>query len=202
MSKKNRSLTDTLQLQSLSRTPSIEGSGQRTPLRTLRFSVALMLSLIALMGCEEDPPPPPPPNLPVLLDGQALCERRMGDYYLTEVSLLVQDYDGIDTLLAPSAELLSIALPLEPNPIPAPPPEEEEARREMLAEMAAGDDEITEEPICMVESCQVRYVWRQSNDEDSAPILCGADGKDVLISIRVMDQDGHSDVADIRSRGE
>jgi hypothetical protein len=72
----------------------------------------------------------------------------------------------------------------------------------MLAEMAAGDDEITEEPICMVESCQVRYVWRQSNDEDSAPILCGADGKDVLISIRVMDQDGHSDVADIRSRGE
>ena len=150
--------------------------------------VVLGLMLTSL-GCGEDPPPPPP-NLPEILDAKLSCARLQGTYFLSEMIAQVRDYDGADSILQPSAELVTVALTLAEERIPAPSIEEEEMVREQRAE--AGDKEGAAEPICEVESCEVKYLWRLEDFDDVSPILCGDDGKGLSLKFRVMDDQGTS----------
>ena len=161
-------------------------------MKTLSFKLAkvmtsrralLMFSVTTILLCACDEDPPPPNNAPTVIGSEsfAQCERRAGDFALTEISFVIEDLEGSDTLSAPYVEFGSLSLPMEREAIAAPTPEE------VVAAEEAGDMG----PVCPVESCQARYTWTyQQGDSESALIGCPEDAPQIFV--RIVDQDTNS----------
>ena len=140
------------------------------------------ISMTSLFACDEPPPPPPPPpNLPSITSAELLCELEQGKHVLSAVTFTVKDNDGADTLLDPYTELLSLDLTFTKENL-------------MNMDEASEDEEGTK---CKVESCEARYSWTKSAED--YPVLCGDQGQELSMLIRVMDEDGHSVSANVLS---
>jgi len=137
---------------------------------------ALSLGGVSLFGCAEDEPP----NLPSFVEGEAvmLCTQEGSAYYLSELSFVVEDKDGAETLLAPSVELSALSLPVESELLPA------------------GEDEG-----CGVESCRVRYTWRFDASENGR-VACGADEGALSALLTISDENGHRETLRLSSQVE
>ena len=152
------------------------------------FSMSLILGMAMLsLGCDDEPTPdPPPPNLPKITQAELWCSLEQGQYVLSAANFTVQDYDGIDTLLDPYAEVMSVLLSFSQELIPA--DTMNKADDEDDAEAGEADED---EPECKSDSCEAIYSW-QRNAEQESPILCGESGKDLIMMLRITDQDAHS----------
>jgi hypothetical protein len=152
------------------------------------FSISLILAIALLsVACDDEPiPDPPPPNLPKITQAELSCSLEQGQYVLSSASFTVQDYDGIDTLLEPYAEVMSIVLSFNQDLIPA--DTMNKADDEDNTEMGESEED---QPDCKSDSCEAIYSW-QRNTEQESPILCGESGKDLSMMLRITDQDAHS----------
>ena len=151
---------------------------------TRALCLLLCLSMLMLVACGEDSPPPN--NAPTVVTAQSYvqCERREGDFALTEITFVIEDLEGSDTLSDPYVEFGSLSLPMTADPIAAP-TEEELAAAE---ESEESEDSVT---ICPVESCQMRYTWiYQPGDSESALIGCPEDAPQIFV--RIVDRNTNS----------
>ena len=124
-------------------------------------------------------------------ESYALCDRRDEAFALVEVSFVIEDLEGSDTLSAPYVEFGALQIPVEMEAIPAPTDEERTAFEE--AQEAAGEmaDNASMLPECPVESCRARYTWSYSpSDTDAALVICPEDAPDLLV--RIFDRDTNS----------
>jgi hypothetical protein len=145
------------------------------------LSLLLCLSTLTLGACGEDSPPPN--NAPTVVTAQsyAQCERREGDFALTEITFVIEDLEGSDTLSDPYVEFGSLSLPMTADPIAAPTEEETAAAEE-------SENSVT---TCPVESCQMRYTWiYQPGDSESALIGCPEDASQIFV--RILDRNTNS----------
>lgn len=138
----------------------------------LKLGVSLTMISVLSSGCEDEPPPNDPPVV-IVNQASAVCEPRDGSFALMDLSFVIEDLQGSDTLLTPYVEFQSIALQVESEKLPAPTVEERAAAVE-TGEML---------PVCEKESCRVRYTWTyRAGDENSGLLFC-EDGDQLLIKI-------------------
>ena len=146
-----------------------------------RALASLCTVALLLCACDEEPPPPNNPPSVVNAESYAQCERREGDFALTEISFVIEDLEGSDTLSAPYVEFGSLSLPMMTEAIPALTAEEVTAAEE-AGEMVDA---------CPVESCRMRYTWMYTpGDTESALIGCPEDAPQVFV--RILDRDTNS----------
>ena len=82
------------------------------------FSLWIMICLLIIVGgfgCYQEGIPPTSP--PSILTASLKCSQQGTQYYLDSFSMVVEDANGSETLLDPSVEVLSVALPLTSTPI-------------------------------------------------------------------------------------
>ena len=153
-----------------------------TKLMTSRQALLLFSMIMTLLcACDEDLPSPNNPPTVIGAESYAQCERRAGDFALTEISFVIEDLEGSDTLSAPYVEFGSLSLPMVSEAIAAPTPEE----------VAAAEETGDTGPVCPVESCQARYTWTyQQGDSESALIGCPEDAPQIFV--RIVDRDTNS----------
>ena len=134
------------------------------------------LALSACLACGEEEQP----NLPTFVESSATmrCVFEGDTSYLSELSFIVEDLDGSDTLRAPSVELRSLSLTMEAEALS---PSEEER--------------------CGLESCRVEYSWRFDAAEHGR-VSCGEDGASLTAQITISDENGHTKVERLTSQVE
>ena len=174
------------------------------------YSLVLISTLTLFsVACEEEGIIPP--TSPEVLSASLVCSQQGTEYYLESFSMVVEDINGSETLLEPSVEVLSVALPITSTPILSAKGKANAATEEsaMMAEEEAQANEETEEgedasmddetPMdmpevetdsCTFDSCKMRYSWSAQNSTDTSPILCGEDGLALEARVRIMDESG------------
>ena len=175
---------------------------QRSP-----FALLVCVSFIlGSLGCEEEGIPETSPQV---LRASLVCSQQGNDYYLESFSMVVEDSNGSETLLEPSVEVLSVALPMTSTPILSAKGKAAQNAAEAQEEMEpASEDEEGEEgeqsdesdsmmdmppaetDSCTFESCKMRYTWSAQDSSDTSPILCGEDGLALVARVRIMDETG------------
>ena len=143
--------------------------------------IPFCLSTLLLCSCGDDSPLSNHPPTVINTESYAKCERREGDFALTEITFVIEDLEGSDTLSTPYVEYGTLNLTMTSEPIVAPTQEEIEAAE-------ASGSPINE---CPVESCQMRYSWTyRVADSDSALIGCPADAPQIFV--RIFDKNTNS----------
>jgi len=132
----------------------------------LRATVIAALAA-GLFACAEDPAPP---NKPVITSAEAVCRPVEGVQKLDQVTVVVQDLDGVADLTPPLATVVATALPMEGTPSDADAVDPSGSALE--CEGAEGQ-------------CVMRYTWRRS--DTSEQIFCGEDGDLLEIVFEVAD---------------
>ena len=143
--------------------------------------ISFCIPALFLCSCGEDAPPPNHPPTVMSTESYAQCERREGDFALTEITFVIEDLEGSDTLSTPYVEYGPLSLTMTSEPIAAPTQEEIEAAE-------ASGSPINE---CPVESCQMRYSWTYlAADDESALIGCPEDAAQIFV--RILDENTNS----------
>jgi hypothetical protein len=162
--------------------------------------------VLGCFGCEEEGVPPTSPQV---LSASLVCSQQGTEYYLESFSMVVEDINGSETLLDPSVEVLSVAIPLNSTPLlsakgKANQAAEETSMMDEVEEAAEAEetdetDETDETPMnmpeveqdsCTFESCKMRYTWDIQDSSESGSILCGDDGLALVAQVRIMDESG------------
>jgi hypothetical protein len=136
-------------------------------LRTvLAAAVALALAATA-SGCDEEAPAPP--NKPRVISADAVCRPVEGVPKLHQITVEVEDLDGVADLVPPLVLVEASALAMEAAP----------------TDRASVDPETGEPADCLdVDGrCTMRYSWQR--EADSEQIYCGEglDGLEVLFEV-------------------
>ena len=127
----------------------------------------------SMLGCED----PPPNDSPTVIGSStfALCERKEGNYALSELQFVIEDLQGSDTLVQPFVGYRNVSIPMSETAIPAPTSEELSAAKE------AGQTLKT----CSSESCRMQYSWTyERNDAEGGLIRCDATEAQVEVIIK------------------
>jgi hypothetical protein len=141
---------------------------------SLSTALLLILSGFTLFIACDDPPPNDSPSV-IGAEVSALCERKEGALALAEISFVIEDLQGSDTLIDPYVEYRNTSIPMEATSLPAPTSEELAMARESGEELNA----------CGAESCRMYYSWiYDRNDEEGGLISCAEDGYPVSVIIK------------------
>ena len=186
-------------------------------MRVISLWILICTLTVGGWGCEEEGIPPTDPSI---LSASLLCSQQGNQYYLESFSMTVEDVNGSATLLVPSVEVLSIALPLTSKEILSAKAQASQDAQMMMDESEdTGDEEtegeetegeetegeemdasaMVEVDSCTFESCKVRYSWSAQTDSESSPILCGDDGEALVAYVRIMDESGREQSAEVYS---